>query len=379
MQSLPTHASALESSISALERAISALESEIKALESSSVPWEYSVWVFTFLVVFGVSMELWLIWHEYYDEMDTWTWSHFGIIRSPSRPLIKKFRIEIASVLLVAIGVMGELGAGLTITSINNVLRGKSAVLQSKGAELRSKSDQLLALVKQQAGEAYERASKNEIEAERLRKTAKAEDLKVEQLRKANNDAAATLEAEKRKRLQLAASLLPRFFRDQSGAIQTLSAFKTHPISAIFEFADDLEVTDTAEQINFVVSALHWQSSRKIGCDIPAWTGVTISPGKSMPPLPPKDQSSERAAVLWWTQVDEWRANNATMKALAESFAGVLRNSGIEAKAGTDEAESPLPRQPPTLCQGIAQNSQNQTLNRVKDQRLRKSCPKGRL
>jgi hypothetical protein len=98
IQSLPTDASALETSISALERAISALESEIKALESSSLPWEYSVWVFTFLVTVGVSMELWVIRHEYRDDLDTWTWSHFGIIRSPGRPLIKKFRIEVASV-----------------------------------------------------------------------------------------------------------------------------------------------------------------------------------------------------------------------------------------------------------------------------------------
>jgi hypothetical protein len=54
----------------------------------------------------------------------------------------------------MTLGIMGELGAGLKIASINNVLRGKSAVLRSKGAELRSKSDQLLALVTQQAGNA---------------------------------------------------------------------------------------------------------------------------------------------------------------------------------------------------------------------------------
>ena len=50
----PTAVSALESSISPLERAIS-------ALESRSVPWEHLVWVFTFLVVVGVALELWVI------------------------------------------------------------------------------------------------------------------------------------------------------------------------------------------------------------------------------------------------------------------------------------------------------------------------------
>jgi hypothetical protein len=83
--------------------------------------------------------------------------------------------VEVGSVLLITIGVMGELGAGIEITSINAVLRGKSAELRSKNADLRSKSDQLLALVTHEAGEAKKRASENEEEAAQLRKDAEDE------------------------------------------------------------------------------------------------------------------------------------------------------------------------------------------------------------
>jgi hypothetical protein len=136
---LPTDASALESSISALE-------SEIKTLESSSVPWEYSVWVFTFLVAVGVVMELLVIRHEYRDDMEAWALAHFGVLRSPSMPSITKLSVEVGSVLLITMGIMGELGVGIKIASINGALRGKSA-------ELRSKSDLLLGLVTQEAAE----------------------------------------------------------------------------------------------------------------------------------------------------------------------------------------------------------------------------------
>jgi hypothetical protein len=156
--SLPTDASALESSISALESAISDLESKIKALDNSSVPWEYSVWAFTFLVVVGVVMELWVIRHEWREDMETWALAHFGVLRSPGRPLITKLRVEVGSVLLIAIGVMGELGVGIKITSIASQLRGKSALLRSKNAELRIASDQLIALINSETEEAKKEA-----------------------------------------------------------------------------------------------------------------------------------------------------------------------------------------------------------------------------
>jgi hypothetical protein len=157
---LSTDASALESSISALESAISALESDIKTLESSSVPWEHSVWVFTVLVVVGVAMELWIIGHEYRDDMEAWALAHFGVLRSPGRPSITKLSVEVGSVLLITFGIMGELGAGIKIASINGALR-------SKNAELRSKSGQLIALLDQETEQLHKVAG--ELKSENLK------------------------------------------------------------------------------------------------------------------------------------------------------------------------------------------------------------------
>jgi hypothetical protein len=99
-------ASTLPTDASALESAISALESEIKTLESSSVPLEHRLPWFTGIVALGVAMELWVIWRERRD--DTVAWRR-GVIRSPDRPSTLKFVVELASVLLITGGIVGEL------------------------------------------------------------------------------------------------------------------------------------------------------------------------------------------------------------------------------------------------------------------------------
>jgi hypothetical protein len=157
--SLPSDTSALKSSISALESSISALESEIARLESSSTPWEHWAWFFTVLVLLGVLSELWVIRHDWRDELNQWAiWYFIGVIRSPDRPSIVKLLIEVASVLLIGIGIAGELGTGIEIALINGALRGNGAKLRSKGDELRSASDQLLALVTKEARDAADSA-----------------------------------------------------------------------------------------------------------------------------------------------------------------------------------------------------------------------------
>jgi len=158
---LPTDSSALVSSISALERDASALESAIRALEISSARWEPWVWVFSALVVIGVVMELWVIRHDWRDEWEIFAIWHFvGVTRSPSRPSRLKLWIEFISVVLISVGVSGELGIGIKIASINNDLRGKSAVLRSKNSELRTASDELVTLVNLEAEQAKERTAK---------------------------------------------------------------------------------------------------------------------------------------------------------------------------------------------------------------------------
>jgi hypothetical protein len=145
---IPTDASALESSISALETAISALEAEIRALDNRSVPWEHALPWFTFAVLVGVALEWWVIRRDFREEMEAWAIFDFiGVVRSPSRPSVRKLVVEIASVALIVFGIFGELGIGLKIASINSSLRAKSADLRSKNADLRSKSDRLVALL----------------------------------------------------------------------------------------------------------------------------------------------------------------------------------------------------------------------------------------
>lgn len=89
-------------------------------------------------------MELWVIRHEWRDDMEAWALAHFGVLRSPGRPSIKKLGVEVGSVLLITIGVMGELGVGIKITSINGILHGKNG-------ELRTASDRLVALLTSEA------------------------------------------------------------------------------------------------------------------------------------------------------------------------------------------------------------------------------------
>lgn len=135
--SLPINASALESSISALER-------QITAIESSSISLERLLPFFTGLVALGLALEFWLIWREYRNEKRSWA---RGTICSPEKPSLKQFVVAVLSVLLITGGIVGELWVSIRVTSINGTLR-------SKNAELRSESDQLLALLTRQAGDA---------------------------------------------------------------------------------------------------------------------------------------------------------------------------------------------------------------------------------
>jgi hypothetical protein len=92
-------------------------------------------------------MELWVIRHDWHDELEEWALTHFGVRRWPGRPSLKKLKVEIWSVLLIALGVAGELGVGIRIAVIDGHLRSLDIQLRAKNAELRTKSDQLVALM----------------------------------------------------------------------------------------------------------------------------------------------------------------------------------------------------------------------------------------
>ncbi len=226
--SLPTDPSILERSISALEKDVSILDSAINALAISSACWEFWVWAFSGLVVIGVVMEWWVIEYDWDDEVDEWAiWDFVGIRRPPSRPSIVKWRVEMASVFLIAIGVAGELGVGVEISHINGLVRSKDAELRTKNAELRRESDQLVSLVN-------ERAAKLEQEAE----------------------------SERLARARLEAKLRPRRLSskqiDDLGAKLKVLAAGSHPPIAISSEAFDSESRDFAKDFETAFKAGEW-------------------------------------------------------------------------------------------------------------------------
>lgn len=251
--SLPTDASALQSAISALER-------DIRTLESSSVPWERTLPWFTAVVAFGVVMELWVIWRERRDEMQAWG---RGIVRPPDRPSIKKFIVEIVSVLLITGGIVGELWAGVRITNINGSLR-------SKGAELRSKSDQLVALLNVEAGNAQQVAGKANERAGGLEKGAA-------QLRKEAED-------ERMARFELEASVAwRRLTNGQQSEIKANIWLFAGEHAGLWYDAGNAEAVLFATDIEKALLAARWEAAPPrffMGGPIaggPLPTGVTIS------------------------------------------------------------------------------------------------------
>ena len=154
---LPNNASAadLEATRAALESSISALESSIKALEGSSGGWEVWAWACSIAVAVGVAAEIVGIIWGYREEREAW---RRGYIRPPDRPSFRKLGFEIIATLLVVIGVFGEAWGSAALASINSNLRYKTS-------ELRSKSQQLLALVELEAGNAATSADKADSDA----------------------------------------------------------------------------------------------------------------------------------------------------------------------------------------------------------------------
>jgi len=136
--------------MSALRNSISVLDSSIKTLEDSSSPWEAVAIISAFVVFFGIIGELIVIVSE--DRDDTHDWAR-GIIRPPDRPPRWRFWFDIVATVVVLAGVLGEAWASKELSSINSLLR-------SKTSELRGDSDQLLALITQEAGNAADSATR---------------------------------------------------------------------------------------------------------------------------------------------------------------------------------------------------------------------------
>jgi hypothetical protein len=148
--SCPANSSSLESCISALKSSISALESCLKTTEGSSAHWETFGWLCAVAVGIGIAGEIVVIVSEHLEGLDDW---ERGIIRPPEKPPAWRFWFDIAATVIVLAGVFGEAGATAKVSSINSQLR-------SRTSELRAKSDQLVAVITEEAGDAAASAEK---------------------------------------------------------------------------------------------------------------------------------------------------------------------------------------------------------------------------
>ena len=117
---------------SSLQSAISALETDIAALERLSGYWELLLPLFTLLVAIGVAIEIVVIRRDHDEDLEEWRVCKL----IPDKPSSSKLRWELASVVLVTVGILGELGVGLWISHVNGQLRTRSAALRSKSDHL---------------------------------------------------------------------------------------------------------------------------------------------------------------------------------------------------------------------------------------------------
>jgi hypothetical protein len=159
--------------------------------------------------------------------------------------------LEIAGAIMVVAGVSGE----LTAESARSEVEGK----------LRDLSNSTIAGVQQET--ARDRVAAG------IAEKALADELG--QQRKLAEQAAAQLEVEKKKRLNLATMLLPRTFIDQMATVRVL--LSVPPKSAVFEFLDEHESIAMAEQINNVLLSAHWTTWRQRGDEGSIKDGISIS------------------------------------------------------------------------------------------------------
>jgi hypothetical protein len=249
-----------------------------------------------------------------------------GIVRPPDSPSFRWMLFDVLATVVVVSGIFGEAGATGKVSSINSQLR-------SKTSELRAKSDQLLSLITLEAGSAATSAKNAQGSADKIGAQATGLRVQAEHLatelttqQERADDAARSLEEEERKRLDLAISLLPRNFWDQSGALNKLSRVK--PVPVVFEYVDEREPREMAEQIAFVLNALHWQY-RKLpkGRYDSIREGITIDAGIKI--------SRDNTFVSFGQREDTEKTG--------EAISSVLNSSGIEAGIGSISSAVGLP------------------------------------
>ena len=265
---------------------LSTLESTVKALETSLDSWGHWLVFFTLLVVLGLIFEYW---NEIGDLLNKrpFKWQHF---------------LALVGAIFVTVGVAGELitefEASRTETSLRQASSGIVLALDTLVGNAQHSANNAAnaaGRANSEADSAKVKADEIGAEARLLRKQGTKlakEDLSMES-RLTNADEA--LEAEKKKRLKLAASLMPRKVFDQSGIIAELRRLPPHRV--IFVYPDESEPRHLAEQIAMVFSMLHWPFfGRQVSSDdLPEEVSVCAGHNLPSPQSHPKLVQIERA------------------------------------------------------------------------------------
>lgn len=223
-------------------------------------------------------------------------------------------------VIVVVAGVVAEWRCGAKLEDAQN------AVHKYDVAKL-TEADQKAGNAAKSAKTADDKAQAADASAGKAQSKANAVGKQAADLLAKYTAAESELEEEKRKRLAVAASLLPRRFRDQSGALNVLKNLPT--VNVVFEFLDEGEIEHTAKQINWVIADLNWKSSRRHCHEFFIREGVTVSPGSAPPPSRVGEPAAQQAK-----EFTEFWDKQATAKRISESLVVVLNHSDIDAKLG---------------------------------------------
>jgi hypothetical protein len=127
--------------LSALDKALATIESQIFGIEQYVDSLEKWLWLSSLAVIIGVALEVYFVVNQYREEREAWG---RGFVRPPDRPSPWLLAVEVASIILVVAGIVGELGIGILSSNSN--------------AKLRTLNNSRLDLVRQQATDAATQA-----------------------------------------------------------------------------------------------------------------------------------------------------------------------------------------------------------------------------
>jgi hypothetical protein len=292
----------------------SALGDELREIRNC---WFHLLLACTAIVLVGVFME----------ESDKWLPEGRPILIASKGTFVSspwiKWKKEIAHLgwILILFGVWGEFAF--------------EALVSNADETLQAFNGNLLEITRGQAGDAANSANRaSGAAAQAVRDETKiASDLDIEGKRE--RVAEQELETEKKTRLRLAASLLPRDF-EQTSVVDAVKTFP--PRKVVFEFSDEKEARQLAEEIAYVFVIANargkpgWSFVRRQVEQDTIWEGVHIMQGWAPQPKPPLTVPFNELRI----ETELFNSRQSTGKALAEALSNALTEFEIDSAPTPD-------------------------------------------